>query len=670
MNPVVERQRWLGAVALALAVPLPLTGVVTPVFVVPFAGAALLVLLARRPLRPFPAWAENLLAPLILVLVVMAGGLRFGVLRPVTQLAVAVAAVRLLGGGQPGRGRLASALLALVGVAGIASSTHVLLVPYLLGLLVLVIVAVGRLTMRREAAWRPARNAGPLWPPVRMVAATVVIAALFAAPLFFLLPRLRSPFAAAAMGGRPVSGFRDAIALHRIGDVKESNAVALEISFTSGREVQPDWLRLAGTTVQHYRGGVWAQSRLRQTRVDASHVVERRASRPGERLLRAVVTLEKPSESLFLPPGTVAVTLPPGVPVWEDPLGSLRLGRHWSGPVSYEVAFDPAAVVEPPPTDVDTRVPPGMDQVRDLARRVARGTGNDVAEALAVEVYLRSQYAYTTSTYAPVREDPVRWFLFRRRSGHCEFFASSMVIMLRTLGIPARLQAGYSGGEAMDDGTYVVRDRNAHAWVVAWVGGRWKSFDPTPAAGRPGLSRGAGAFSIREAWTRVQQVWDRWVLTFSLFDQLDFLRAAVAAVAGAAGNLVRGGLALAALGLASAGFFLARRRLRPVGAQRGPGGIGAALARTRELASSRGLELPPSATPRTVARRIAARWPAAAGEVRWLVAQHETARYAGGPAPDRRAVARAGRAIARAVSAGAVVGREGVRGPGAPPAAG
>ncbi len=103
-----------------------------------------------------------------------------------------------------------------------------------------------------------------------------------------------------------------------------------------------------------------------------------------------------------------------------------------------------------------------------------------------------------------MRQDPVEWFLFDSREGHCEFFASSMVLLLRTVGIPARLQAGYIGGEREGDGAYLVRESNAHAWVLAYVEKRWRVFDPTPPEGRPGLLAAGEALSLREAWDRFE----------------------------------------------------------------------------------------------------------------------------------------------------------------------
>ena len=85
----------------------------------------------------------------------------------------------------------------------------------------------------------------------------------------------------------------------------------------------------------------------------------------------------------------------------------------------------------------------------------------------------------------PSREpaDPLADFLFTRRRGYCEYFASSMAVMLRSIGIPARLATGFQSGIYNTlTGFWVVRASDAHAWVEAWMPGRgWTTFDPTPA---------------------------------------------------------------------------------------------------------------------------------------------------------------------------------------------
>ena len=105
-------------------------------------------------------------------------------------------------------------------------------------------------------------------------------------------------------------------------------------------------------------------------------------------------------------------------------------------------------------------------------------------KAVAIERFLRSRYAYTLKLSGKPGDDPLAHFLFETHAGHCEYFASAMTIMLRTLGIPSREVNGFLPGEYNDlAGDYIVRASDAHSWVeVYFPGTGWVTFDPTPAA--------------------------------------------------------------------------------------------------------------------------------------------------------------------------------------------
>jgi protein-glutamine gamma-glutamyltransferase len=105
--------------------------------------------------------------------------------------------------------------------------------------------------------------------------------------------------------------------------------------------------------------------------------------------------------------------------------------------------------------------------------------------ANAVESFLgdSADYSYSLETKIVDNEiDPVEDFLINRKEGHCEYYASAMALMMRSLGIESRLVSGFKGGETSLSGAYVVAERHAHAWVEVLVGHQWKTFDPTPAS--------------------------------------------------------------------------------------------------------------------------------------------------------------------------------------------
>ena len=130
---------------------------------------------------------------------------------------------------------------------------------------------------------------------------------------------------------------------------------------------------------------------------------------------------------------------------------------------------------------------PRLDpRMAPLAEQITAAADNNYDKAVALERYLRTHFGYTLQLGRSAHRDPLAYFLFERKQGHCEYFASSMAVMLRTLGIPSRVVNGFRTGEFNDlTSQYLVRASNAHSWVEAYFPGHgWIRFDPH--AGRAG----------------------------------------------------------------------------------------------------------------------------------------------------------------------------------------
>src|SRR5207247_558777 len=114
-----------------------------------------------------------------------------------------------------------------------------------------------------------------------------------------------------------------------------------------------------------------------------------------------------------------------------------------------------------------------------------RGTAriaDDHAKARRLTDYLAREYRYSLTQARSARTDPLEDFLFVRRSGNCEYFATALTVMLRTVGVPARVVNGFQRGEWNPYGEYfAVRLSDAHSWVEAWIDGTgWITFDASP----------------------------------------------------------------------------------------------------------------------------------------------------------------------------------------------
>jgi transglutaminase-like putative cysteine protease len=194
--------------------------------------------------------------------------------------------------------------------------------------------------------------------------------------------------------------------------------------------------------------------------------------------------------------------------------GALLSG--WDGEVASNLVTDEKKLLQLP--QLDPRIP-------QLAREITARSRIPYQQAADLENYLRTHYGYTLDLGRVVPKDPLASFLFERKQGHCEYFASAMAVMLRTLGIPARVVNGFRGGEFNDiTSQYVVRMRNAHSWVEAYIPNYgWMSFDPTP-----GDSLGAhGRLSrIMLYLDAASSFWREWVINYDVQHQRELGQAA------------------------------------------------------------------------------------------------------------------------------------------------
>jgi transglutaminase-like putative cysteine protease len=186
---------------------------------------------------------------------------------------------------------------------------------------------------------------------------------------------------------------------------------------------------------------------------------------------------------LSLPQGAGRIRELPVVQLQTTGLGVARTDDA-PGVVSYVADFAPGPSFDDPPAKIDSQVPeiekPALDEI--AAQLNSRRETNAVELVKAVERFFAQNFSYSLASKAnaPKKDETlVSNFLRRTRTGHCEYFASATTLLLRELGIPARYAVGFSLQETKGE-TWIVRERHAHAWVLAWVDGAWREVDTTP----------------------------------------------------------------------------------------------------------------------------------------------------------------------------------------------
>lgn len=367
-----------------------------------------------------------------------------------------------------------------------------------------------------------------------LLAALVTLGILtLTAGLFFILPRTAEAAFSRLIAHKVfLPGFSNQVNLGDIGEIKTSSRPMMHVRIWSAQAVGP--LKWRGAVLSEFDGRRWTNPSRKPDMipVENEHVVLSPVElRPPGRRINYHVSLEALENDALFFAGTPETLDLRARALYRSDTGTFRLGHAMPQGFQYDVwsllddpperapALFPPPVLSLPARDLYLRLPPLDVRIAELARSFVSGTAGDLSRARAVERRLRSDYGYTLQL--PDREvaDPLAYFLFSRRKGHCEYFASAMAVMLRSLGIPSRLATGFQSGVYNPvSELWLLRASDAHSWVEAWIPGYgWKTFDPTP----PDPNAGGLAFLTRIGLylDAAETFWQDWVVTYDLARQ-------------------------------------------------------------------------------------------------------------------------------------------------------
>jgi lytic murein transglycosylase B len=381
-------------------------------------------------------------------------------------------------------------------------------------------------------------------------------AALLGVPLmallFLLFPRI-GPLWGLPQDAAARTGLSGSMRLGAVAEVANDDSIAMRVRFF-GPAPRPDQMYFRGPVLSTFDGREW-------TRLVPTFPAELRPRANVELIgepLRYEITVE-PSRLPLLPLLELTpdrADAAPSVPGW---LLTLRPDVQWQvdRPVTERMRVQASAWMQHrhgPREDVVglrdlVQLPPGsnprtMEWAAALRARPAFSTAEPRALAAAVLQHISTGgYSYTMQP-GSYGDDAIDDFWLDRKQGFCEHFAAAFVVVMRALDVPARIVTGYQGTDlAPQDGYWIVRQSNAHAWAEYWQPGvGWVRVDPTAAvapdrvrrgsslapqrglvAGAMGAINPAMAARLRAQWEAVNNRWNQWVLNYSRSQQFSLL---------------------------------------------------------------------------------------------------------------------------------------------------
>lgn len=419
---------------------------------------------------------------------------------------------------------------------------------------------------------------------------------VFTGALFILFPRVGLSLLLVnhQRSGRMV-GFSDHVDLGDVGTLRSDPTVALRFTLPETAEPPPRMtIRLRGTAFDSYDGRAWSRSSSERRPVDLLYpnvlpIARIPRSKEDRRISFDLEPIDPPV--LFLPPRTVGVEMKmpqtavplDGVIVSKGPEGEYRYSSPSTHGVRYDVFL--AADNEPIPQAIGTQdraryltLPPLPGRIADLARSWTEGLTTPMTKAKAIEEHLRNDFRYDVTSPSGGKPQPLDHFLFETKRGHCEFFSTAMVMMLREVGIPSRNVTGFVGGTYNRFGKYyAVREGDAHSWVEAYLDDPqlgWVTFDPTPTSAARPLQDTAGAFVyMRDFVEALSQRWNRYVIGYDLGTQVrlfeeasrkyDGVRSRAGLKNGIAGRLTRAPVVAGFVVVVGIAAYVVWRRQKP-----------------------------------------------------------------------------------------------------------
>ncbi len=223
-----------------------------------------------------------------------------------------------------------------------------------------------------------------------------------------------------------------------------------------------------------------------------------------EKTIAVSSSLQKGKGLLKLPIGARKIANLRVLNMVRNQFGAVKV-EEGPGLITYQVSFEPDSSLDGPPSEADLGLPKKeMPAISQIVQEIELGAEPPGKVLEKVSAFFEKNFKYSLDLdRGGTSLTPLRNFLARSRSGHCEYFATATVLLLRAAGIPARYATGYSVQEfSRLENQFVVRARHAHAWALVYVDGTWHDFDTTPSSWSTIEQDAASAFEpLHDIWS-------------------------------------------------------------------------------------------------------------------------------------------------------------------------
>ncbi len=283
--------------------------------------------------------------------------------------------------------------------------------------------------------------------------------------LFFALPRTNYPFLNITSSSKGKTGFSDHVKIGEVSDIQEDDSVAIRVV---GDYIGEIYIR--GLTYDYFDGKQWHRT--------IENIKGKKTKLSGFRYTYTIYLEPTGDIYLFTVDTPFSILNFSGIFFFENFDKTFTADRPILNKVKYNgISYLNADYKEDINPTLYLKLSKINSDVENLAKKLKGKTDFETAENIKKYLF---KYKYSL-TNLPVSKDPIYDFLFERKQGNCEYFATSMALMLRINHIPARVVAGYKTSNYNKMANYyIVKQKNAHLWVEAYIDGRWIRFDPTP----------------------------------------------------------------------------------------------------------------------------------------------------------------------------------------------